>query len=135
MADVKHLTDFSRVTEHSSEFQGCLADSSGRELRFDPDNEKAPPHGAGVQLTYKALVNHEAELQKLLQHQEKKNRPIPVNDVDNFSRLFCPEYTKKVKDFKVSTADSSSILTIVAKASCFPSDVGKLAAKIRDKVR
>ena len=104
-------------------------------MRFDPDNEKAPPRGAGVQLTYKALANHEAELQKLLQHQEKKNRPIPVNDVDNFARLFCAEYTRKVQDFKVSTADSSSMLNIVAKASCFPSDVRKLASKIREKVR
>ena len=124
-----------RITGPSSEFYNCLADSRGQELRFDPDNKKAPHHGAGVQLTYRALANHEAELQKLLQHQEKKNRPIPVDDVDNFARLFCAEYTKKVKDFKVSTADSSSILNIVAKASCFPSDVRKLASKIRDQVR
>ena len=126
---------FLRTTGPSSEFDNCLADSRGRELRFDPDNEKAPPHGSGIQLTYKALANHDAELQKLLQHQEKKNRPIPVDDVDNFARLFCAEYTKRVKDFKVSTADSSSILNIVAKASCFPSDVRQLAAKMRDKVR
>ena len=134
MADEKHNFLFSRVTGRLSEFQGCLADSRGQELRFDPDNEKAPPHGAGVQLTYKALANHEAELQKLPPNKEKKNRPIPVNDVDNFARLFCLEYTKKNKNFKVSTADSSSILNIVAKASCFTSDVRTLAVKIRDNV-
>ena len=65
----------------------------------------------------------------------KKNRPIPVWDVDNFGRLYCPEYTKKVLHFRISMADSSSLLNIIAKATCFPPHVRHLAAKIRDKVR
>ena len=65
----------------------------------------------------------------------KKNRPIPVLDVDTFGRLYCPEYTKKVLNFRISTADSSSLLNIIAKAACFPAHVRQLAADIRDKVR
>ena len=60
---------------------------------------------------------------------------MPIYDVHNFARLYCPEFTKKVVDFKVSTADSSSLLNIVAKASCFPREVRRLAAVIRDQVR
>ena len=33
---------------------------------------------------------------KLPQHLADKQRPIPVDNVDDFARLFCPEYTKKV---------------------------------------
>ena len=114
-----------RVKDLLSEFYGCLADSRGKELKFDPDNEKTPPDGFGIQLTYKSLPLHTT----------KQNKPIPISDVDNFGRLYCPEFTKKVAHFKVSTADSSSLLNIVAKASCFPLEVRRLAAVIRDQVR
>ena len=55
-----------------------LKDSKGELLRFDPDNQPAPPEGAGVQLCFKALPRHAS----------RKNTPIPINNVDEFAILF-----------------------------------------------
>eukprot|EP00092_Neocalanus_flemingeri_P032708 GFUD01035577.1.p1 GENE.GFUD01035577.1~~GFUD01035577.1.p1 ORF type:complete len:206 (-),score=46.04 GFUD01035577.1:100-717(-) len=133
----QYLNSIPRIINQTG-FNNCLASQNSidpKPLRFDPDNEKPPPAGNGVQLCYRALLLHEAELKKLPATEEKKNRPIPIDNVDEFARLYCAEYTKKNTDFKIGTADSSSMLNILAKASCFPDPVRTLAIHIRDKVR
>ena len=57
---------------------GFLKDSQGELLRFEPNNQSAPPLGAGVQLCFKALPRHAS----------RKNTPIPINNVDEFALLF-----------------------------------------------
>ena len=101
-----------------------LMDSQGQKLRFDPDNCPPPPRGQGVQLCFKAISHHST----------KANTPIPINTVDEFSLLFCREFLK-TKALTICTADSSSLLNMVARASCFPPEVRRKAALVRDEVR
>ena len=103
---------------------GFLVDSTGALLRFDPDNEPAPPRGSGVQLCFKALP----------QHHTRANSPVPVHGVDQFASLFCREFVK-TKALKIETADSSSLLNILTRASCFPLPVREAAGAVRDEVR
>ena len=101
-----------------------LMDSQGQKLRFDPDNSPPPPRGRGVQLCFKALPHHST----------KANIPIPIHTVDEFSLLFCREFLK-TKALTICTADSSTLLNIVSRASCFPPEVRRKAALVRDDVR
>ena len=103
---------------------GFLIDTRGALLRFDPDNAPASPRGAGVQLCFKALP----------QHNTRANTPVPVHGVDQFALLFCREFVK-TKDLRIETADSSSLLNILTRASCFPLHVREAAGAVRDEVR
>ena len=101
--------------------EGMLADSSGNPLRFDPDNEPPSPLGNGVPYCFKALPHHS----------DRKNTPAIVNNTDELARMYCQEFWK-TKIFTISTADSSSLLNILSKASCFSGQVQKAAAGVRE---
>ena len=103
---------------------GFLLDSRGERLRFDPDNQPTPPQGRGVQLSFKTLPHHGT----------RANTPVPVYGVDQFALLFCREFLK-TKSVKIETADSSSLLNVLVRASCFPPAVRAAAAAVRDEVR
>ena len=57
-----------------------------------------------------------------------------MNTLDEFARLYCQEFLKN-KEFHLATADSSSLLNILARASCFPEELRQKAGKVRDEVR
>ena len=64
-----------RITNSDAPFADCIADSRRNVLRFDAENEAAPPQGKGNQLTYRALPHYEyviQQLQKTRQQQAKK---------------------------------------------------------------
>ena len=101
--------------------EGMLADSSGNPLRFDPDNEPPSPLGNGVPYCFKALPHHS----------DRKNTPTIVNNTDELARTYCQEFWK-TKTFTIATADSSSLLNILSRASCFSGEVQKKAAGVRE---
>ena len=113
-----------RVNDTSSKFHGCLASSDGKELRFDPNNEPAPPNGCGVQLCFKALPHYNSQT-----NGEKKNLPIPVNDEHELSRLYLQEFYNKEQDCSISKLDPGAIFRILKGASCFRSGQGQIKAK------
>ena len=103
---------------------GFLIDSRGEKLRFDPDNEPTPPDSCGIQLSFKSLPQHDTQA----------NTPVVINSVDEMAMLYCREFVKK-KAITIETADSSSLLNILARASCFPPGVRQSAGRARDDVR
>ena len=103
---------------------GFLYDSQGEKLRFDPENQAAPPRGEGVQLCYKALPDHAT----------RANSPVAIQGVDQLARLYCREFMRN-QAVTLATMDSSSLLNILTKASCFPGPVRRAAARVRDDVR
>ena len=64
---------------------GYLADSAGEQLRFDPDNQAAPPNCVGIQLCFKVLPHHSS----------RANTPVIIENVDEFALLFCREFVKR----------------------------------------
>ena len=101
-----------------------LQDHLGEKLRFDPENQAAPPRGEGVQLCYKALPDHAT----------RANSPVAIQGVDQLARLYCREFMRN-QAVTLATMDSSSLLNILTKASCFPGPVRRAAARVRDDVR
>ena len=79
--------------------------------------------GRGVQLSYKSLPHHTT----------RANLPVTVNSVDELAALYAQQFQRSAS-FTISTADSSSLLNILAKASCFPQDIRQAAARVRDQV-
>ena len=103
---------------------GFLLDSAGKELRFDPDNLPPPPRGPGIQLCFKSLPHHN----------QRANTPVTVDNTDQLALLYCREFVR-TKGLTIDTADSSSLLNMLSKASCFPPPVREAAARLRDEVR
>ena len=123
------IRPFIRVTlqGHLNTLQGpdgLLISSSGEKLRFDPDNILPPPGGIGVQLSFKSLPHHNT----------RANTPVVVHNVDELALLYCREFVK-TKCLTIGTADSSSLLNMLAKASCFPPPIREAATRVRDEVR
>ena len=54
--------------------------------------------------------------------------------MDEFCLLFCREFVKS-QQLTLATADSSSLLNLLTRASCFPRAVREAAARVRDEVR
>ena len=103
---------------------GFLLDSAGKELRFDPDNLPPPPRGPGIQLCFKSLPHHN----------QRANTPVTVDNTDQLALLYCREFVR-TRGLTIGTADSSSLLNMLARASCFPSPVRVKAARVREEVR
>ena len=117
-----------RVTKPNPEIKGCLADKKGEVLKFDPNNEPTPQNGGNsVQLNFKSLPHHSAQIKGA-----KGNKPIPVRDEHELSRLYLQEFYKDEQDCAISKVDPGGILRVIKNASCFPDNVRKLAEDVRE---
>ena len=70
----------------------------------------------------------------LAHHNTRANTPVVIHNVDEFCLLFCREFVKS-QQMTLATADSSSLLNMLARASSFPLAVREAAARVRDEVR
>eukprot|EP00092_Neocalanus_flemingeri_P015041 GFUD01016245.1.p1 GENE.GFUD01016245.1~~GFUD01016245.1.p1 ORF type:complete len:913 (+),score=201.86 GFUD01016245.1:85-2823(+) len=154
-----HFQNLPRISGPAHAFIGCLADSNGEPLRFDPENHPTPPQGDGVQLCYRALPHYEDAVKdrtekieeqikqnqpqlspsqiklKLMERLPGKNQPTPIIDEHELAHLYLQEYYKRQSNCNISNLDASAILNILSKASCFPGNVRKQAAHVRDTIR
>ena len=116
------------MTKPNPETKGCLADKKGEVLKFDPNNEPTPQNGGrSVQLNFKSLPHHSAQIKGA-----KGNKPIPIRDEHELSRLYLQEYYKDELDCAISKVDPGGILRVIKNASCFPDNVRKLAEDVRE---
>ena len=119
---------FIRVNNPKSEFNDCLADKNGEVLRFDPDNSPTPQQGGkSVQLMFKALPHHSARTKG-----GKQNKPIPVANEHELSRLFLQDFYSKELDCNINTIDPGGIFRVLKGASCFPDETKKRAEDARE---
>ena len=116
------------MTKPNPDIKGCLADKKGEVLKFDPNNEPTPQNGGkSVQLNFKSLPHHSAQIKGA-----KGNKPIPIRDEHELSRLYLQEYYKDELDCAISKVDPGGILRVIKNASCFPDNVRKLAEDVRE---
>ena len=105
------------MSDPRSQYHGCLADSRGEVLRFDPDNGPTPQTGGrAVQLTFKALPHHSAQTQGA-----KGNTPIHIKNEHELGRLYLQEYYRKEVDCSISKVDLGGLIRVLKGASCFSS--------------
>ena len=117
-----------RINDKSSEFDGCLADSKGTVLRFDPENEATPQKGGrGVQLCFKALPQHQVQT-----NGANKNIPIPVTSEHELSRIYLQEFYSKEQDCSINQLDPGAIFRILKGASCFSAQIKAQAEVVRE---
>ena len=117
-----------RVSNPRSKFHGCLADSKGEVLRFDPDNGPTPQAGGkAVQLTFKALPHHSAQT-----NGAKGNTPIQIKNEHELSRLYLQEFYRKELDCNISKVDPGGLIRVLKGASCFSSNLQALAEEVRE---
>ena len=60
----------------------------------------------------------------------KGNKPIPIKDEHDLSRIFLPEYFTRDGDCSISKIYPAGILMILRNVSCFPDAVRKLAKNV-----
>ena len=117
-----------RINDKSSEFDGCLADSKGTVLRFDPENEATPQKGGrGVQLCFKALPHYQVQT-----NGANKNIPIPVTSEHELSRIYLQEFYSKEQDCSINQLDPGAIFRILKGASCFSAQIKAQAEDVRE---
>ena len=64
-----------------------------------------------------------------------KNIPIPIKDENELAHLYLQEFYNKQPSCNILNLDAGAILNILSKAECFPDNIRKQAARVRDEVR
>ena len=131
-----------RISDKSSAFHGCLADSAGEPLLHDLDTDNI----RGAELCYRALPSYEQEVRDREERQGKQEgqrrhavagagvamQAIPVKNESELAHLYLPEYYKNKPSCDILQLDCWAVLNILANSSGFSGDVRKQAASVRD---